>query len=230
MCPIFADGLHPLSGLLLPLPDGLSAAAISGVRGALVKGKGAITPVETTSGGFGQGQFAAPRRDYEEKRFGPAIPETSIALRKDVAEAIHEAYGLHGAIFSGDGNSHELAVRSMFLSIIEPLSALITWELSAKLGGTISLSFQRSQYRHWQRLSRAFKSFVEAGVSFASAANLLGLDLDQVPEDETRATPPDKPEAGYCRVNGEDLSREEAAKKYPHLFPETKGGLPQKRL
>ena len=48
----------PLSGLLLPVPDGLSPATqVAGVRNALVNGKGAITPVETTAGGFGQGQW-----------------------------------------------------------------------------------------------------------------------------------------------------------------------------
>ena len=42
-------------GTLLPLPDGLSDTAKSGIRNVLANGKGAISAVETTAGGFGQG-------------------------------------------------------------------------------------------------------------------------------------------------------------------------------
>ena len=171
----------------MPVPDGLSPAQAQGVRNALVNGKGAITPVETTSGGFGQGREAAPRRDYEARRFGAQVPEPSIALRARTVELVRESYALHTAVFDGDGTSHQLAVRSMFFGTILPLSSVIAYELSQKLGGAIALDFSRSHFRDIQRISRAFKSFLEAGVSFASAAAFLGIDLEQGADEEQGA-------------------------------------------
>ena len=130
-----ADSSIP-TGLLLPVPDGISNAAKDGIRNALARGKGAITPVETTAGGYGQGRLAAPRNDYDQKRFGPAIPETSLGMRDRTAVQILRSYGLSEAIW-GDGNAQLQARRSLYLDVIIPLASVIAEELGAKLGAKV---------------------------------------------------------------------------------------------
>ena len=51
------------------------------------------------------------------------------------------------------------ARRALFLDVILPLGALVSEELGEKLDANISLDFNRSQYRDYQRLSRSLKTF-----------------------------------------------------------------------
>ena len=172
-----ADSSIP-TGQLLPVPDGLGDPAKNGVRNALIKGKGAITPVETTAQGFGQGRLAAPRDDYVQRRFGPAIPETSLGMRDGTALQVLHAYGVSEALWA-DGNSQRESRRSLFLDTILPLAALVSQELSLKLDSNISLDFNPSQYRDFQRLSRSLKTFIDAGLSLGQASSLLGINLSE---------------------------------------------------
>ena len=52
----------------------------------------------------------------------------------------------------------------MFLNTIEPLSRTIAAELSLKLEGTITIDHSESQYRDWQRLSRALGAAGTGGI------------------------------------------------------------------
>ena len=167
------------TGQLLPVPDGLGDPAKNGVRNALIKGKGAITPVETTAGGFGQGRLAAPRDDYVQRRFGPAIPETSLGMRDSTILAILHAYGVSPKVLDGDGNAMRESRRALYLDTILPLAAVVSQELSEKLGSNISLDFNPSQYRDFQRLSRSLKTFIDAGLSLGQASSLLGINLSE---------------------------------------------------
>ena len=89
-----ADSSIP-TGMLLPVPDGVSNAAKNGIRNALLNGKGGITPVDTTSGGWGQGSLAAPKGgDYDQKRFGGVIPATSLDMRDRSSLAVLRSYGV----------------------------------------------------------------------------------------------------------------------------------------
>ena len=99
----YEAGIPP--GNLLPIPDGISPEAKLGIRNTLANGKGAITAVETTSGGFGQGPLAAPRNDYDQKRFGPLIPATSLDLRDRSALAILGAMGIPPTLFTSEGSA-----------------------------------------------------------------------------------------------------------------------------
>ena len=143
------------SGMLLPVPDALSTTAKNGIRNTLVNGKGAITPVETTAGGFGQGSQASPRNDYDQKRFGPVLLEPNLKMRDGTALSILRSYGLSPKVLDGDGNAMREARRALFLDVILPLGAMVSQELSEKLDANISLDFNRSQYRDYQRLSRS---------------------------------------------------------------------------
>ena len=93
------------AGMLLPVPDGIGDQAKTGIRNALARGKGMITPVETTAGGFGQSRLAAPKNDYLQMRFGPLIPESSISMRDSTSLAILRSYGVSPKVLDGDGNA-----------------------------------------------------------------------------------------------------------------------------
>ena len=105
---------------------------------------GAFNLIETTAQGFGQGNTAAPRKDWVQERIGAMVPENNIELRTESAKAILEAFGVAPAMFEGDGNAMREARRLMFLDTILPTSAIIAGELSAKLETTVEISHNES--------------------------------------------------------------------------------------
>ena len=164
----------PRGGLIMPLPDGATNAPTQ-IKAALSQGLGAINLVETTNQGFGQGNTAAPKEDWVQKRFGAMVPPASIQLRESMAEGIMQAFGVPPAIFTGDGNGMREARRLMFLDSILPTSALIEGELMTKLETPISISHNESEYADSQRLGRFLKSLTDAGYSLPDAAKIVGL-------------------------------------------------------
>ena len=167
------------AGNLLPIPDGVSDAAKNGIRNALANGKGAITPVETTAAGFGQGTLAAPRSDYDQKRFGPLIPATSLDLRDRSALAILGAMGIPPTLFTSEGSALRESYRNFFTGTIEPLGALIASELSEKLGQNVEFFFPEIVKSDISAKSRAYASLVQGQMSDAEARRIVGLPRAQ---------------------------------------------------
>ena len=163
------------SAILLPQPDGSNPNTIAQLKAALQRGMGAFNLIETTAQGFGQGNTAAPRKDWVQERIGAMVPENNIELRTESAKAILEAFGVAPAMFEGDGNAQREARRLMFLDTILPTSAIIADELSAKLETTVEISHNESEYADSQRLGRYLKSLIDAGYPLPDAANIVGL-------------------------------------------------------
>ena len=161
---------------VLPMPYGASPLSMTAAKRAVDRGKGGLTLLETTKSGWGQGEQAAPQSDWKVNRLAGTPPQTTIDLRGPVSQSIQQAFGIPAGYFSGDGNSHREARRTMFLDAIEPLSRTIAAELSLKLETTITIDHSESQYRDWQRLSRALGALVQAGYTPDAAATLLGID------------------------------------------------------
>ena len=166
-------------GQLLPIPDGASRTAKDAIANALSKGQGAISPIETTAGGYGAGHLAAPRDDYDQKRFGATVPEANLKMRDSTSLAILRSYGVSEKIWSGDGNAMIQSRRELFLDVVEPLGVLVAQELSLKLDSNITLDFTRSNYKDHQRNSRALKTYIDAGLSLAQAAAIIGINLNE---------------------------------------------------
>ena len=165
------------TGYLLPIPDGAPNKIVDQAKGAMFHGKGALTLIETTAGGFGGGAVNAPRRDYEQKRFGGETPPANLALRDSTANAILACYGVHQALQSGDGLAQTTARRALYLDVIEPLAAVIVAELSLRLGNMVTIDFSKAEHADHMRLSRALASYLSSGVPYSEAVALLGLDL-----------------------------------------------------
>ena len=187
------------TGMLLPVPDALSTTAKNAVVNTLVNGKGGITALETTSGGFGQGGQARPAGDYDQKRFGAVLLEPNLKMRDGTALAILRSYGVSPKVLDGDGNAMREARRALFLDVILPLAAVVSEELSFKLDANVTMDFNKSQYRDYQRLSRSLKTFIDAGLSLGQASSLLGINLRE-------GTPP-PPGAGRQAGDVLELSR-----------------------
>ena len=173
----------PLTRIFVPLPDGLSEGHVTGVKNALIQGVGAISPLETTQGGFGQGPQAKPKADYEQKRIGAQVLAPNVALRDSTALAILSAYGVSPAALGlADGAAIDRGRRAFYYDVIEPLAEIIANELSRKLDRRIRLDFSANQYMDHQRLSRALGSYRQAGMPYAQAVQLLGLGVSTTPD------------------------------------------------
>ena len=164
------------TGALLVIPDGAADTQAAKVSKTVREGVGAISSLETTRAGFGQGAAAAPHSDYDMKRFGPQILAPNVDLRDSTTLSILSVYGVHHGLLGGDGASLREARHSLYLDTIIPMAAVFTAELSQKLESVVTLDFAPSEYADWQRLSRATKSLVDAGFSLDQVAAMLGLN------------------------------------------------------
>ena len=71
-------------GQVIPVPEDGGTKSLGELRKDLMKLKGNLALVETTAAGFSEGKLAAPREDWQPKRFGADPPATLASLRTDV--------------------------------------------------------------------------------------------------------------------------------------------------
>ena len=216
------DSEMPTGGLM-PMPDGVNQAQANNLANALRNGKGGLTPVETTASGFGQGQLAAPRADYDQKRFGPNIPQANLLVRDSTANQLLHAYGVSESLLVSDGNAIIQARRSFYLDTVEPLARIIEREIAEKLDEPIRLDFTFANYRDHQRNSRALQSYITAGLTLAQAAAIIGIDLTVGAgaggfRSDNPGQQDGQDEGWYCTINDERMTLAEALKRYPKLF------------
>ena len=166
------------TGGIIPMPDGASAGQTTKVSSILRDGKGGLTALETTVGGFGQGKDAAPRSEYDQKRFGPMVPATSIDLRDKTALWVLAAVGIPPSLFTSQGAALRESYRHFHTNTVEPLGNLIAAELSEKLNRPITFYFPEVVKSDIAARSRALASMLQAGVAPDYAARVIGLPLD----------------------------------------------------
>ena len=98
------DASVPTGGLM-PLPDGATQTHVTQAATALGTGKGRTSTIETTAAGFGQGPSAKPAHDWEQQRFGPMVPASSIALRDSTTLEILGAMGIPASLRTAEGSA-----------------------------------------------------------------------------------------------------------------------------
>ena len=93
------------------------------------------------------GKLAAPKSEFDQKRFGPMVPETSIALMEKTSAALMAAYGVPGALLCRwcGGRAGHSASPSLFLDAVLPLARSIEAELSLKLEDAVRYRLRRSR-------------------------------------------------------------------------------------
>ena len=165
----------PAAGQILAMPDGASKPTIAAAEGALSEGLGRITLIETTRGGFGQGQGAAPEKDWDQKRFGALVPESNINLRDKTALWVLAAMGIPPSLFTSEGSALRESYRHFFTNTIEPLGRLIAEELSDKLEQDFYFMFPEVFKSDISARSRAYSTLVSANMDPAEAKTLVGF-------------------------------------------------------
>ena len=85
-------------GFVLPVPQGGGSAGVEKLREDIGTLKGGLSLVETTTAGWGEGQHAAPQRDWQASRLGPNPPEGELGYRRDVAVDVAQACGVPAAL------------------------------------------------------------------------------------------------------------------------------------
>lgn len=187
------DASQPTGGLM-PQPDGASATAVTQAQTALSQGKGGTTLVETTAQGWGQGATAAPKGDWEQKRFGPMPPAANIQLWETAMSAVMSAMAINPSLYTSAGAALRESYRHLFSGTIIPLGRLIEAELSEKLERRIRITFPERVRSDISAMSRAYGSLAGSDDP-AWAAEVVGLP--QPPERDTMpdvADPDDEPQ------------------------------------
>ena len=168
------DSSLPTGGLI-PQPDGASPQAINQAQTALTTGKGGIALIETTAAGFGQGKEAAPKGDWDQKRFGPNIPASSIEAREKAGEFLMDAMGVPSSLHRSNGGALRESNRHFLTGTVKALAALIEEELSEKLERPIRLYFPQAFESDMVARGRTLKSLVDTGSPPREAGKLIGL-------------------------------------------------------
>lgn len=155
--------------------DGSEDDPLAPLKAAIAGARGKAMLVETTAAGYDQGRDAAPKRDWQASRLGPAPPAALVELRRDSFEATLAACGASIALFDdSDGTSKREALRQYHLNTVRPVAAWIEDELTAKLGGPVRIKFDSYALDMVSR-AQVVSKLTQAGVAINVAMDAVGL-------------------------------------------------------
>ena len=167
---------------LLAIPtdggDGGDDDPLAGMKADVAAARGKALLVETTAAGWGEGQSAAPRRDWQVSRLGPSPPEGMAKIADQAFARVLAACGASPALWDdSDGTAKREAMRQWYLGTVQPLATVIGEELSAKLDAPVRLAFDLYNVDLAGR-AQAFTKLVAGGVSVNEALVTAGLLAD----------------------------------------------------
>ena len=175
------------TGMLMPLPDGVTQKQVDQASNTFAKGKGGITTQETTSKGFGAGQGSAPRADWDQKRFGPMIPASSITLWEEAMRAVMAACGMPPSLYTSEGSALRESWRHFINNTVQTVGEGMAHEISVKVEEPIEFIFPDAVKSDISARSRAYATLVGNGrMPPALAADIVGF---MVPEGALLAVP-----------------------------------------
>ena len=169
------------SALLLPIPadggDGEEGDPLANLKSDIAGAKGRPVLLKTTSEGFGEGEAAAPRRDWQANRLGADPPESMIALRRDSNLSVLSACQVPIALFSdADGTSQRESYRRFVMAVCEPLSQRMAEELRRKLDlPSLDFSFRSLWASDLIGRTQAFQRLVQGGMGIPEAVAAAGI-------------------------------------------------------
>ena len=145
------------------------------LRTDIAGARGRALLLETSAAGWGEGRTAAPQRDWQASRLGPAPTEAMGQLRRDAFEHVLAACGTPPSLFTdADGTSQREAVRRWHLNLVLPLARLVELELTLKLETPVRLKFD-SYALDLAGRAQAFQKLVAGGVAVNEALVTAGL-------------------------------------------------------
>ena len=163
LLPIAVDGADPTVAALKKDIRFLHGAV------ALVENIGNwATGGETTGGGSSEW---APRR------VGAAPPPGVVEVARQATLEVLGACGIPPSLFlsSADGTAQRESYRRMTHTTLIPLGKIVSTELTRKMEGTVTLSWDSIGAADLSGKARAFQSLVNGGMAVEKAAGLAGL-------------------------------------------------------
>ena len=164
-------------GSLLPVPKDGGSETLDTLKTQLASLKGKAALVETTAGGFGQGQNQAPRTDWKAQRLGATPPDALVSLRNDADRLVLATLGVPvGLLEKVDGAAMRESWRQLLHATIAPLGKLVETELQDKLDAPgLVLSWSELRASDIAGRARAFNSLVAGGMELEKALAVTGL-------------------------------------------------------
>ena len=171
-----AAELGTTMGFVLPLPVDGNDPTLTALKADLRGSSGGLHPVESARTMNPGGAATAPGGDWKVSRLGPNPPAPEVALLGESFREVAAACGVPLSLFTdADGTGARESYRRFLHATVVPLAKLAAAELSAKLDGAVSLSFDSLFAGDLSGRARSFQSLVGAGMDITKAAGLAGL-------------------------------------------------------
>ena len=145
------------------------------VRVALKNAKGGLALLESVRTGGGDGPSAAPARDWDPRRLGPAPTEAMVKLADMAFMRMLSACGVPPSMFTAsDSQAQRESLRRWHLNVVVPITKLLEHELTMRLETTVKL---RHDSYAMDMVSRAqvVSKLAQAGVALPVALAAVGL-------------------------------------------------------
>ena len=171
------DELSGPVGSLLPIGADGSDPTITTLKADIKTLGGSVALVEKladwATGGVTQGTAS----EWQPRRLGANPPASVVNLAAQASLEVLSACGVPPSLFTSnaDGTGQREAFRRLLHSTISPLARIVQAELSNKLDGAVTLSFDSIFAADLSGRARAFQSLVGGGMDVAKAAALAGL-------------------------------------------------------
>lgn len=163
---------------LITVPEGANVDddTMAGYREGIAEAKGAPKLVETVAGGYGD-RTAAPRRDWQPQRLGPAPPDATVKLYEAAFDRMVAVCGASPALFASnaDGTAQREALRRWHLTGVLPVVRLLEHELTRAAGATVRIKLDGYGLDLVSRAQTVDK-LVKAGISLDVATMFAGID------------------------------------------------------
>ena len=171
-----ADESGTTTGYVLPLPVDGEDPTVAALKTDLRTSDGGLHLVESVKTMHVGAPGSAPAADWKAQRLGPNPPAGEVSLLDSAFREVCAAVGVPVAMFTdSDGTGQRESFRRFLHLCVAPLGRIVEAELSAKLDGDVTLSFDRLFAGDLSGRARAFQSLVGGGMDPAKAAALAGL-------------------------------------------------------
>ena len=172
------EAAGPIAQLLAVPQDGGDGGdddPLAALKDDIGKARGKALLVESTADAWGEGQQAAPRKDWGSSRLGPEPPQGMVQVADAAFGRVLAACGMSPALFDdSDGTAKREALRQWFMGTVMPLARLLDWELSRKLESPVRLRFDSYPLDLAGR-AQSFQKLVAGGVAVTEALAISGL-------------------------------------------------------
>ena len=178
-----ADEVRGPLAQLLTTPEGADTDSDddsdpwAAVRANLAAARGGLALLETVVSGGGDGPSAAPRRDWEPRRLGPAPPDAMVAVSQAAFARMLAACGVPPVLFdpAAPATAIKESLRVWHMGTVIPLARLLEHELSARLDTSIRLRFDSYAKDQMSRSTVFAKLMGAEGMTVDKALAIAGL-------------------------------------------------------